>query len=153
VLALNAGRSLAHLLDRGKQQADQDRDDRDHHQEFDQRKRRPASTDTSEHDGPLFGRKERGCPGREFDRYMPLRLPRRRRRCPAKSEFFQKNTPLDHPTFTAGLGLTPGTGVSPCRADKAGHATTPAPPSTGSRENPLPRGPSVLPPRISAGSP
>ena len=36
VLALRAGGGLADLLDGGQQQADQDRDDGDHHQQFDQ---------------------------------------------------------------------------------------------------------------------
>jgi hypothetical protein len=32
---------LAHLLDRGQQQADEHRDDRDHNQQFDEGERRP----------------------------------------------------------------------------------------------------------------
>src|SRR5262245_53976765 len=36
VRALNAGGGLAHLLDRRQQEPDQDRDDRDHHQQLDQ---------------------------------------------------------------------------------------------------------------------
>ena len=41
---LRPGGGLADLLDRGQQQADQDRDDRDHHQQFDQREG-PTSTE------------------------------------------------------------------------------------------------------------
>jgi hypothetical protein len=40
VLALRAPRRLARLLDGRQQQGDQDRDDRDHHQQFNQRKPR-----------------------------------------------------------------------------------------------------------------
>ena len=38
VLAAHAGRGLAHLLNSRQQQADQDRDDGDHHEQLDQRK-------------------------------------------------------------------------------------------------------------------
>src|SRR2546421_30440 len=37
VLALGAGGRLAHLLDGGQEQADEDGDDGDHHQQLDQR--------------------------------------------------------------------------------------------------------------------
>jgi len=36
LVAFDAGGGLAHLLDGRQQQADQDGDDRDHHQKFDQ---------------------------------------------------------------------------------------------------------------------
>src|SRR5262249_16218412 len=39
--ALRASGGLAHLLDSGEQQADEDRDDRDHHQQLDQRESFP----------------------------------------------------------------------------------------------------------------
>ena len=42
VLALRAGRGLADFLDGGQQQADEDGDDRDDHQQFDERE--PGST-------------------------------------------------------------------------------------------------------------
>jgi len=42
VFALGVGGGLADLLDRGHQQADQNRDDGDHHQQLDQRKPRPS---------------------------------------------------------------------------------------------------------------
>ncbi len=45
VLASAAGGGVADLLDRGEEQADQDRDDRDHDQQLDQRKRGPASVE------------------------------------------------------------------------------------------------------------
>src|SRR5262249_36159960 len=40
--ALGAGGSLADLLDGGQEQADEDRDDRNHHQQLDQRERTPG---------------------------------------------------------------------------------------------------------------
>jgi len=46
VLALGPGRGLADLLDRGKQEPHQHGDDRDHHQEFDQREGRSAIADS-----------------------------------------------------------------------------------------------------------
>ena len=46
--AFHAGGGLPHLLDGGQQQPDQHGDDRDHHQQLDQRERRPAGV--TEHD-------------------------------------------------------------------------------------------------------
>src|SRR5438128_11845000 len=42
VLALHTVGGLAHLLDGGEQEADEDGDDRDHHQQLDQREYRKA---------------------------------------------------------------------------------------------------------------
>ena len=42
VLALRAARRFPRLLHGGKQQGNQNRDDRNHHQQFDQRKRPPS---------------------------------------------------------------------------------------------------------------
>jgi len=54
--ATDAVGGLAHLLHGRQQQADQDRDDRDHHQQFDQRKP-VANSPTIFHD-PLLRRKK-----------------------------------------------------------------------------------------------
>src|SRR5262249_27356893 len=56
VLALGARGSLAHLLNCRQEQADQDRNDRDHHEEFDQGER---GRSTFEHGG---------APGKEMER-------------------------------------------------------------------------------------
>ena len=57
VLALHAGGGLADLLDGGQEQADQDRDDRDHHQQLDQREPGSAlgSDGSRMHGHPPYG--------------------------------------------------------------------------------------------------
>jgi hypothetical protein len=60
--ALHAVGGVADLLDRGQQQADQDRDDRHHHQEFDERKRgrfRSAKRSGENHVGTSMRRETR----------------------------------------------------------------------------------------------
>jgi hypothetical protein len=49
VLALGTRRGLADLLDRGEQQADEDGDDRDDHQQLDERERGPAASGQAGH--------------------------------------------------------------------------------------------------------
>jgi hypothetical protein len=51
VAALAAGRGLAHLLDGGDEQADQDGDDGKDHQQFDQRETASASGGEQRHGG------------------------------------------------------------------------------------------------------
>ncbi len=46
VLALGAGGGLAHFLDGGQEQADQDGDDGDYHQQLNQRETTPMTQET-----------------------------------------------------------------------------------------------------------
>jgi hypothetical protein len=53
VLALNAGGRFADLLDGGDEQADEDGDDRDHHQQLNQREATPGRCPGARsHDAP-----------------------------------------------------------------------------------------------------
>jgi hypothetical protein len=64
VLALGAGGGLAHLLHGGQEQADQHREDGDHHQQLDQREAAPPYADL-----------HASLPSRPFGRGCRARIP------------------------------------------------------------------------------
>ena len=63
VLALHSRGRFADLLNGGQQEADQDRDDRDHHQQFDERERK--TTVLHGRDLRQQGKKKKGEPNEE----------------------------------------------------------------------------------------